>query len=120
MSNNCPFSLIPHISHLLDNIVPGTERNFRKLSTSSVNSLGTPYDAVSIMHYREWAASENGGRTLQSKHGIPLGGPELSPTDVKQARLLYNCPAGKVYCCLYAYIVNWACISSASNIAEDH
>ena len=91
-------------SHLIDNTEPGKERYFRKLSTSRAISLGTPYDAVSIMHYRGWSFSANGGRTLQSKHGIPLGGPELSPTDVKQARLLYNCPAGKVYCCLYAYL----------------
>ena len=107
-------------SHPIDNIQPGQEHNFRKLSTSRATSLGTPYDAVSIMHYRAWSFSTNRGRTLQSKHGIPLGGPELSPTDVKQARLLYNCPTGKVYCCPYACTLYWACISCASNIAEDH
>lgn len=78
----------------LDNIQPGNEHNFRILHSNRVQSLGTPYDAVSIMHYREYAFSVNRRKTLESKHGIPLGGPELSPTDVKQARLLYRCPAG--------------------------
>ena len=91
----------------LDNIRQGQENNFQKLHLSRINSLGTPYDAVSVMHYHEYAFSDNGRKTIESKHGIPLGGPELSPTDVKQARLLYRCPTGDwsgVHCTLYLYI----------------
>ena len=90
-------------------------RSFQKLNSSVINSLGTPYDAVSVMHYREYAFSVNGRKTLESKHGIPLRGPELSPTDVKQARLLYRCPAGDFNSvstvCLYVYgIPNLTCM----------
>lgn len=82
-----------HITVHTGNIEPGLEQHFRMLPSNWVQSLGTPYDAVSVMHYHEYAGSVNGSKTLESKHGIPLGGPELSPTDVKQARLLYKCPA---------------------------
>ena len=92
----------------LDNIEQGKENNFRKLSSYRVQSLGTPYDAVSIMHYSEYLFSVNGRKTIESKHGIPLGGPELSPTDVKQARLLYRCPTGEwsgIHCIQCIYII---------------
>ena len=98
-------------SPVIGNIKPGAKHNFRKESS---NSLGTPYDAVSIMHYREYTFSVNGSKTLESKHGIPLGGLELSPTDVKQSRLLYKCPAGDLntlYCCLYVCKWNSPCIA---------
>ena len=60
--------------------------NYWKLSNFSVNSYGTPYDAISVMHYR--------GRFIESKHGISLGGNELSPIDIIQARRMYRCPSG--------------------------
>ena len=59
------------------------------------------------MHYPEYAFTVNGKKTLESKYGIPLFGIELSPTDVKQARTMYRCPAGDfnvVYCMLSAIV----------------
>ena len=75
------------------------------MSSNDVDSYGTPYDAVSVMQYDEYSFSVNGKKTTESKHGIPLGGRELSPTDVKQARAMYRCPAGDltIAVCIYVY-----------------
>ena len=58
-----------------------------------VNSFGTPYDAISIMHYISYIFA-NSGRAIESKYGIPLGGSELSPIDILQTRRMYQCPPG--------------------------
>ena len=84
-----------HVNVHMSRISSRLRNNFDQLSSYYVNSHGTPYDAISIMHYREYAFSSTGQRTIESKHGIPLGGRELSPIDIKQARLMYRCPAGK-------------------------
>ena len=79
-----------HFSRIRDGFVG----QFDKLPASSVNSYGTPYDAISIMHYREYYFSTTGQRTIESKYGIPLRGMELSPIDIIQARRMYRCPSG--------------------------
>ena len=70
------------------------EFQFQKFSKNSINSYGTPYDAISVMHYKEYAFSANGQKTIESKYGIPLSGNELSPVDILQARRMYQCPSG--------------------------
>ena len=74
------------------NVHPSVLTNFnnRKLSNFSVNSYGTPYDAISVMHYT--------GYGFKSKYGIELGGHELSPIDGIQARRMYRCPSGTYGC----------------------
>ena len=69
-------------------------RNFYKYLKSSINSFGTPYDAISVMQYKSYSFSNNGMKTIESKYGIPLGGDELSPIDILQARRMYQCPSG--------------------------
>ena len=59
-----------------------------------MNSYGTPYDAISVMQYPEYAFSANGQKTIESKYGIPLKGLELSPVDILQTRRMYQCPSG--------------------------
>ncbi|KAK2565184.1 Blastula protease 10 [Acropora cervicornis] len=69
----------------------GKENNFRK--SNSINSLGTPYDYGSIMHYRANAFSKNGQPTIIPKRaGVTIGNRRaLSPIDVQQMMLLYKC-----------------------------
>lgn len=45
----------------------GTEHNFRKYPRSLVDSLGTPYDYASVMHYGGTAFSKNGRPTIVSR-----------------------------------------------------
>ena len=80
------------------NILPGSENNFRKISSSIINSLGVPYDFSSIMHYHNESFAKSGTFTISSKErGIPFGGaPELSPLDIKQTNLLYKDQCGKL------------------------
>ncbi|XP_078360460.1 low choriolytic enzyme-like [Oculina patagonica] len=74
-----------------ENILSGREGNFR--TSSNVNSLGTPYDYGSIMHYGARAFSKNGKPTIvPKKAGVSIGNRKaLSPIDAQQMMLLYKC-----------------------------
>nr|XP_018916792.1 PREDICTED: tolloid-like protein 1 [Bemisia tabaci] len=83
-----------------DNIIPGQEYNFFKLTGDEVNSLGLPYDYDSIMHYaRNTFSKGNYLDTIQpmdSSQGFKKR-PEigqrirLSEGDIAQTNLLYKC-----------------------------
>jgi len=79
-----------------DNIAEIMKFNFRKASRSDVDSLGTPYDYRSVMHYDEVAFGD-GSLTIETKDpyyqkiiGTSNG---FSRMDIKQLNLMYNCPA---------------------------
>ena len=65
---------------------------------SQVDSLGIPYDYISVMHYSSTAFGINGSTTIIAKDtsviqlGQRIG---LSPKDVTQADLLYRCNGRK-------------------------
>lgn len=63
--------------------------NFNK--QSGIDSLGTPYDHNSVMHYKSNAFSINGRPTITRKDGSTNLGNDygLSSTDAKQINLLY-------------------------------
>lgn len=82
------------------NIMTGQEYNFNKLTMEDVNSLGQPYDYLSIMHYAKNTFSK--GTYLETILPIDVPGqkrPEigqrirLSEGDISQANLLYKCPS---------------------------
>ncbi|CAH3153086.1 unnamed protein product, partial [Porites evermanni] len=73
----------------------GKEHNFRKYDRSLIDSLGTPYDYRSVMHYSAKAFTKNGLPTLMVKQegfqnviGQRNG---LSAIDADQAKKLYRC-----------------------------
>jgi len=72
--------------------------NFMKYSTSTIDSLGTPYDYGSIMHYGPYAFSKNLKATIVAKKPGAYFGQRVGPSkiDIKQMRLRYSC-ADKPY-----------------------
>jgi len=79
-----------------ENIQKGFEYAFKKYPRSTIDSLGTPYDYRSVMHYQSYAFSANRRPTIVAKkQGVTLSnkkGP--SEIDVKQMNLLYKCSGG--------------------------
>ena len=67
--------------------------NFKKYTTG-ISNMGTPYDYGSIMHYGKGSFSKSWfGRTITpKKSGVSIGQrKKLSPIDIKEANLYYNC-----------------------------
>ena len=65
---------------------------------SQIDSLGVPYDYISVMHYSPTAFGINGSTTIKATNSsvIQLGQRiGLSPKDVTQADLLYRCNGEK-------------------------
>ena len=93
-----PSSLKENISPLLTVVkfcfISDKKHNFRKYNVSKIDSLGIPYDYLSVMHYSSNAFGINGLTTIIAKDpsveqlGQRIG---LSPLDVRQADLLYDC-----------------------------
>ena len=72
--------------------------NFDKQSSDNIDSLGTKYDYLSIMHYGDSGFSKNGRRTIttkdpsmQNKIGNRKG---FSEIDKIQINRLYKCNTG--------------------------
>ncbi|XP_026321881.1 tolloid-like protein 1 [Hyposmocoma kahamanoa] len=87
-----------HVQIIRDNIMPGQEYNFNKLTEEEVNSLGQTYDYDSIMHYARNTFSK--GTYLDTILPLEVLGkkrPEigqrvrLSASDIAQTNLLYKC-----------------------------
>lgn len=87
-----------HVTIVWENMVSGKENNFAKMT--DVDSLGSPYDYGSIMHYPPWAFSKSGSgntivptRTLEP-HEVMGQRVRMSDSDIAQLRLLYQCSTG--------------------------
>ncbi|XP_013385673.1 bone morphogenetic protein 1 [Lingula anatina] len=89
-----------NVQIIYENIMPGQEYNFNKLSAAEVNSLGEPYDFASIMHYARNTFSRGTylDTILPRRDSDTLTRPEigqrikLSSGDIAQAKKLYRCP----------------------------
>jgi len=78
-----------HYGNILSNLAYAFNKH------SSINSLGTPYDFSSMMHYGAYAFSKNRQKTITTNDpanqrliGQRRG---FSSTDIKQINLLYKC-----------------------------
>ena len=69
--------------------------NFEKYDNIRVNTLNTPYDYGSLMHYGSTAFSINNSPTIEPiQPGVTIGQrSNLSSIDIQAVRLLYNCTA---------------------------
>ncbi|XP_055617565.1 zinc metalloproteinase nas-4 isoform X2 [Toxorhynchites rutilus septentrionalis] len=77
-----------------ENIQPGTESNFVKARSNSVNSHGVRYDYGSIMHYSANAFSVNGKPTIVPKKTFSgtMGQRDgFSKHDLQKINTMYNC-----------------------------
>ena len=79
------------------NLKQNALNNFKK--STMVNSLGSPYDYSSIMHYPQVAFSTNNQATILPAKELQkwetMGQrAQLSPHDIEQLRLLYQCASG--------------------------
>ncbi|CAF1376643.1 unnamed protein product, partial [Adineta steineri] len=74
------------------NVEPGLEHAFNKYTTS-VDTLGTPYDYESLMHYGSHDFSSNGKPTIVPKNSTAkIGqGHSLSRIDILEVQLYYQC-----------------------------
>jgi len=74
------------------NIPTDRRVNFRNYGRSRIDSLGSPYDYGSVLHYGSKAFSKNGQPTILVKQSGAVIGQRrgLSATDAQQANLLYK------------------------------
>uniref|UniRef100_A0A3Q2QG24 Metalloendopeptidase n=1 Tax=Fundulus heteroclitus TaxID=8078 RepID=A0A3Q2QG24_FUNHE len=77
------------------NILPGGEHAFRKVASDESTVHGTPYDYMSVLHYRKDAFTNGDGSTIitvDPKFQDVIGQRfDMSPTDTKELNLLYSC-----------------------------
>ncbi|KAJ7393856.1 hypothetical protein OS493_003523 [Desmophyllum pertusum] len=77
----------------------GGQKQFPKIT--SIDSLGTPYDYGSVMHYGSKSFTKNGQPTIVSKKvGVTLGQRNgLSAIDIEQMNKMYKCSGGPASFC---------------------
>jgi len=82
-----------HVTIYTDNIMDAYKTAFAKFSRYRIDSLKVAYDYNSIMHYGSKAFSKNGLPTILPNRDdiFTLGNDKLSPLDIKQTQLLYQC-----------------------------
>eukprot|EP00794_Sanderia_malayensis_P020278 gene20278-22264_t len=83
-----------YVRIILNNVPEKRKNNFKKYSTSTIKSGGSPYDYMSVMHYSQKAFG--GGKVtiqaLDSRYQDRMGQRiDFSSEDVKQIKAKYSC-----------------------------
>lgn len=76
------------------NIRPGYESNFKKMSSDKISAMGIAYDYDSVMHYNLHAFSKNGQQTmtpLKSTNAEIGQRKRFSKLDIKKINKMYKC-----------------------------
>lgn len=83
-------------------LFPAYRYAFNKYNEHRIDSRNVTYDFKSIMHYGYNAFSSNRKATIVAKNSnvTEFGNIHLSPLDIQQANLMYNCP-GWIKCVDY-------------------
>jgi hypothetical protein len=82
-----------YVTVLVDNIKIKYESEFTIANQSE--TLGSPYDYNSIMHYAATQLGIDGQTTIQTKNGEEIGNrDEATVNDIKKLKLLYQCENG--------------------------
>ncbi|CAF2043450.1 unnamed protein product, partial [Rotaria magnacalcarata] len=78
-----------------ENMITGMAHNFEKYNNSIADTLNTPYDYGSVMHYPNNAFSSNSLPTIEPiQPNVTIGQRvNLSAIDIQEVRILYNCSA---------------------------
>lgn len=79
-----------HVKVLEENVKTGYMSQFK--IRSSIDSLGSPYDTKSVMHYGMKTFSKNGQNTMEPVDGTggPFGSSEMTIIDRNQLAVLYG------------------------------
>ncbi|RCN40089.1 astacin [Ancylostoma caninum] len=84
-----------YVNILYQNIIPGANSDFDKLSQLDLSYYGEGYDYLSIMHYESNEGSKNGRNTIEAKDAryTPLMGKSIdfSPSDLNRVNRAYSC-----------------------------
>jgi hypothetical protein len=91
--------------------------NFAKYSSEAVNTLNTPYDYLSVMHYETTAFSVNGRSTIEPiQLGATIGQRgNMSAIDILEVQLFYQCSGNGVTVTTYAPVTTGNHIACCMN-----
>ncbi|CAB3402251.1 unnamed protein product [Caenorhabditis bovis] len=84
-----------YVKILYQNVIPGANTDFDKLSNLGLSYYNENYDYMSIMHYESNEGSRNGKNTIEAKipHYTPLMGraTDFSASDLRRVNRAYKC-----------------------------
>uniref|UniRef100_G3VYV7 Metalloendopeptidase n=1 Tax=Sarcophilus harrisii TaxID=9305 RepID=G3VYV7_SARHA len=84
-----------------DNILPGTESNFKYFSDKLLEYLNVPYDYISLLHYPQDAFQKGSEPTIVTRNPdfMDMIGQRIdfSDYDVEKLNRRYNCSSSKIF-----------------------
>ncbi|XGW14819.1 hypothetical protein V3C99_000806 [Haemonchus contortus] len=84
-----------YVNIFYQNIIPGANSDFDKLTSLDLTYYGEPYDYLSIMHYEKNEGSRNGQNTIEAKDArytnLMGKSTDFSESDLKRVNRAYSC-----------------------------
>uniref|UniRef100_A0A0N5AHW8 Metalloendopeptidase n=1 Tax=Syphacia muris TaxID=451379 RepID=A0A0N5AHW8_9BILA len=84
------------VTIIWNNVMPGANTDFEKISARGLSYYGEKYDYFSIMHYEATEGSRNGRNTLEAKQigytHLMGKSTEFAQSDLNRINRAYNCP----------------------------
>ncbi|ODN04937.1 Zinc metalloproteinase nas-13 [Orchesella cincta] len=82
-----------YVTVVWEKIEPGKEHNFNKYTEEQVDTMGTPYDYGSVLHYSGFGFSIDGSATIVPKDPNAEIGQRIriSDIDAYKVNVMYNC-----------------------------